>query len=87
MLGDMQRWMRQRQAFTPQIDIQWAPTKCHGLVVNTMEKNLRSPSLEGKQIICRDTNRPVSDEFQERKERARDGVVGCPGEVFSGGGV
>lgn len=68
-------------------DTQWAPTKCHGLVVNTMEKNLCSPSLEGKQIICRDTNRPVSDKFQEKKERARDGVIGWPGEVFSGGNV
>ena len=80
----MQRWIRQRPVIHP-TDIQWVPTKCHGLVVNTVEKNLCSPSLEGKQIIRRDTNRPGSDKFEEKKERARDGVIGWPGEVFFGG--
>lgn len=83
-MGDMQRWIRQRPVIHP-TDIQWVPTKCHGLVVNTVEKNLCSPSLEGKQIIRRDTNRPGSDKFEEKKERARDGVIGWPGEVFFGG--
>ena len=68
----MQRWMSQRPVIHP-TDIQWAPTKCHGLVVNTVEKNLCSPSLEGKQIIRRDTNRPRSDKFEEKKERESKG--------------
>lgn len=45
LLGDMHRWMSQRPVIHP-TGIHWAPTKCHGLVVNTTEKSLHSPSLE-----------------------------------------
>lgn len=52
-------------------------TKCHGLVVNTGGKNLCSPSLEGKQVIRRETNRPGRINSRRKREREQvDGGLG-----------